>query len=47
MERIGADSLSVDRPVAATKSQAWRETDVHLRIWEVMHPEVRVMQSAS
>jgi hypothetical protein len=46
-EEFGPDSITVERPDAPSNAQAWREADIHLRIWEAMHPEARVMQSAS
>jgi hypothetical protein len=47
VEEIGSDSLAVERLDAPDPAQAWRETDLHLRIWEAMHPKARVRQSAS
>jgi hypothetical protein len=47
VQELGSDSIAVERPDAPNPTQAWRETDLHLRIWEAMHPEARVMQSAS
>jgi hypothetical protein len=42
-----SDSIAVRRLDAPSEAQAWREADLHLRIWEAMHPEARVRQSAS
>jgi hypothetical protein len=42
VEKTGDDDLDVRRPDAPSPEQEAREIEMHLQVWRVMHPSVRV-----
>jgi hypothetical protein len=42
VEKTGGADLDVRRPDAPSPDQETREIELHLQVWRVMHPSIRV-----